>query len=300
MLKKTSLLLFVISILAVCKIEAQISITNIKKHIDILASEEFGGRLPQTKGDTLAANYIKSQFKAIEGVTLLADNGLQNITFTSREKEEINSFNVVAMIDSPNSDQHIVIGAHYDHLGIKNGELIPGADDNASGVGYIIELARHYAQQKEQLDYDIIFIAFSGEEMGLKGSNYYANNPIIPLKDCRAMINFDMLGRMINKGITIRGLGAAPESVPLFYSLENDDNLDIIWEFRTNGPTDYASFARKGVIAYSFSTRVHKDYHSPRDTPDKINYEGIEMASRYILQLLDKVLDKKLTKTLGK
>ncbi len=205
--------------------------------------------------------------------------------------------NVVAKISAPhkrNKDNRaVIIGAHYDHEGFRlykgKPALHPGADDNASGVAFALELARMIASQQEKMERDVIFVLFGAEERGLLGSNGYAIDPIEPLENVDLMINFDMLGRMRGKGITVRGLGTSKEIVPVMNSLDNSDNLEIIWEFRGNGPTDYAPFYRKGKVpAISFSTRLHEDYHKPGDTIDKINYEGIEMAGNYIWQIVEK------------
>lgn len=205
--------------------------------------------------------------------------------------------NVVAKIEAPKKNNKdgkaVIIGAHYDHEGIKpyKGKMAihPGADDNASGTSYVLDLARQISLRADELEQDVIFINFGGEERGLLGSAAYANNPLEPLENATLMINFDMLGRMRDKGITVRGLGTFKEAVSLMNSLENKDKLDIIWEFRGNGPTDYSSFYMLAdVPALSFSTRLHSDYHLPMDSADKVNYEGVKMAADYIWQLVEK------------
>ena len=92
------------------------------------------------------------------------------------------------------------------------------------------------------------------------------------------------------KGLTVRGVGTAKEAVYMFAALPNPDKLELIWEMRGKGPTDYASFYRKGIPAFSFSTRTHKDYHTPADTPDKINYEGMDMADAYIMSFVKQII----------
>lgn len=355
-------LLLLAAIVANGALYAQIDTTLVRQDIEVLASEEFGGRAPATKGDTLSRNYIAQRFSSVPSVKLLGDNGLQKGYTMSHEigkgfdrskrdsyknnKVEIKSLsnipsdlegksveidsmlvhtegfeavraaveelkengaaiiryplpihNVVAKISAPKENnkngESIIIGAHYDHLGYKmyKGEMAyhVGADDNASGVAVVLDLARAIGQRQEELTRDVIFITFGGEEIGLCGSEIYARNPLEPMTNTELMINFDMLGRMTNKGITVRGLGTSPEAVSVMNSLDNKEKLDIIWEFRGNGPTDYASFYMFGKVpALSFSTRIHKDYHLPLDTPDKINYEGLKMATNYIWQLVEK------------
>lgn len=296
---KSLIVLFVISVISL-NLTAQTLEQRLKQHIDTLSSAKFEGRKSGTKGDTLAAYYIRDEFRKITDLMLPVDDGLQNVAFTVENKDKkqvINSFNVVGIVKAQkrkNIDgQYVIIGAHYDHIGVnKDGSINYGADDNASGVAYVIELARRYAAMKNDLRYDMIFVAFTGEEMGWIGSTFYTEHPIAPLDKCKAMINFDMLGRMTNNGITIRGLGGSKEGVELLNSLKNKDRLDIIWEFKGVGATDYASFYLKGVPAFSFSTRIHKDYHSPADTPNKINYKGMLAADRYISQFIEMVLSK--------
>ncbi|MFI3263000.1 MAG: M28 family peptidase [Rikenellaceae bacterium] len=288
---------------AATSLSAQSLEQRLKSHIEILASEEFKGRESGTAENIMAATYVRDEFAKIEGFEFLTENGFQDVTFevTRGGKRTINSVNVVGMVKASKKNtkgKYITIGAHFDHIGVTDEGLVNyGADDNASGTAYIIELARRYAEKSDELDYDILFIAFTGEEMGLKGSRYYAENPLLPLKDCKAMINFDMLGRMTRNGITVRGLGTSIEAVYLFNSVENKDELEIVWEFRGKGPTDYSSFYAKEIPAFSFSTRLHKDYHLPTDTADKINYEGMLFADNYISQIIDKLLSKKVKMT---
>ena len=211
---------------------------------------------------------------------------------------EKHTHNVVARLNAlkeNNPDgKTVVIGAHYDHMGYEmiDGEKVicRGADDNASGIATIIEFARRYAQLVPAMQRDIIFIAFGAEEKGLKGSAYYASNPLDSLSNCVGMVNFDMTGRMRAKGITIRGLGSAHQAIPMFSLLPNKDELDIVWEMRGAGPTDYSSFYKKGVPAFSFSTRLHPDYHTPRDTEEEVNYEGMEMMFNYVTNLINRLV----------
>lgn len=277
------------------------NIGKYKQHIDTLASKSFAGRKPSTLGDTLSVRYITSQLKQIDGIELLANGGLQEVPYKVRarkaedKEKSLTTFNVVARITAPakrnKKGEHVIIGSHYDHEGTiinREGktEIYYGADDNASGISFLIELAREIAHNRSKLTSDVVFVWFGGEEMGMVGSSYYASNPLVELNKAVAMVNFDMLGRMTRKGITIRGTGTAEEYVGILSSLANPDSLEIIWEMRGNGPTDYSQFYAKGVPAISFSTRQHSDYHTPRDTASKINYEGMAMAYKYIMPLI--------------
>ncbi|MFI3322108.1 MAG: M28 family peptidase [Rikenellaceae bacterium] len=292
--------------------------SNFEKHVSTLSSVEFEGRFPQTKGDTLAVNYIVGELKKIPHVELMGNEGLQvfadsarRVIFTNPkkklkegekpeyrvEKYPIKTFNVVSRINAlpennPNGES-IIIGAHYDHMGIKpNREgkvvLFAGADDNASGTAFVIEYAREISKIRDLLKRDVIFVCFGAEEQGLLGSKYYAQNPLHDQSKSTLMVNFDMTGRMIKKGITVRGLGCAVEAPQLIASLPNKDELDLIWEFRTSGPTDYGSFYLEGVPAFSFSTRLHPDYHTERDTMEIINLDGMVMLFDYVKTLVNR------------
>ena len=211
-----------------------------------------------------------------------------------------------------------MIGAHYDHLGMGgegSGSLSAssgihhGADDNASGVAGLIELARILSSQK--LRRTIVFIAFSGEEEGLIGSNYYVNHPIVPLVNTVAMLNMDMIGRLKDKALIVGGVGTAQEwrsmidasndvqgmtvtlnnsgidrtlraGVPVVMGSNGNPvvSLDAKKKFALTlnedgyGPSDHSSFYGKQVPVLFFFTGTHNDYHKPSDTAEKINYEG--------------------------
>lgn len=218
------------------------------------------------------------------------------------------TFNIVAKIAAPKENNPdgdvLILGAHYDHMGWNEVEgrmqILYGADDNASGTVGIMELANMVSQRRAFLKKDVIIIAFGAEERGLKGSRYYANNPLEPLENVKAMVNIDMMGRMQGKGLTIRGIGTAYEGADLFSSLPNNDQLEIIWEFKGQGPTDYSAFYAKGIPSFSFGTRHHDDYHKPGDRADRINYEGMEMTYNYIANLINRLAFEPLRLTFKK
>jgi hypothetical protein len=238
-------------------------------------------------------------------------------------RRESPSFNVIGIL--PGSDpklksEAIVIGAHYDHLGLggegslapREGQIHHGADDNASGVAGLIELARMLSTQNQKPRRTIVFIAFSGEEEGLIGSSYYVNHPVVPLANTVAMINMDMIGRLKDQNLIVGGVGTASEWRSLIdadnslqgmtvtansagaVSANLDLNLPIVvgangrpvvtldpsrkFMLTLNedgfGPSDHSSFYARQVPVLFFWTGTHNDYHKPSDTADKINYEG--------------------------
>lgn len=250
--------------------------------------------------DTVAAMYVVNQLATIDGLTLLGDNGLQVVSYRARVSRTDTTrvtkytFNVVGFIEAENPqyrNRTFIMGAHYDHMGIRLVDsvmqIFNGADDNASGTAFIIESARDIARQRSRLKANVLVILFGGEEAGLVGSRFYADNPLRPLKEVKAMLNFDMVGRMAANGITVRGLGSAVEALELFGTFKNPEKIDLIFELRGNGPTDYSSFYAKGIPAFSYSTRHHDDYHRHTDTMDKINYQGMEMVRNYVWQIVE-------------
>ncbi|HKN81802.1 MAG TPA: M20/M25/M40 family metallo-hydrolase, partial [Pyrinomonadaceae bacterium] len=195
-------------------------------------------------------------------------------------REEVPAYNVVGVLEGSDpilKNENIIIGAHYDHLGRggegslapRSGEIHHGADDNASGTAGVIELARLFSAQRPGLKRTLVFIAFSGEEEGLLGSNYYVNHPLVPLAKTVAMINMDMIGRMKDHKLVIGGVGTAKEWRDI---LAKDKAFELILNEDGYGPSDHSSFYGKQVPVLFFWTGTHSDYHKPSDTSDKINY----------------------------
>ena len=178
------------------------------------------------------------------------------------------------------TDEYLVLGAHYDHLGLGGqgslspsqvGEIHPGADDNASGVAAILELARGYASRRERPRRGILFLAFAGEEIGLLGSSHWVEHPTLPLDKAVAMLNFDMVGRIQDRRLFVGGLGTAEEFEPLVDRVASEHSLRIDSARRASSSSDHTSFAAKKIPVLFFFSGLHSDYHKPGDTADKIN-----------------------------
>ncbi|HTM10025.1 MAG TPA: M20/M25/M40 family metallo-hydrolase, partial [Verrucomicrobiae bacterium] len=188
-------------------------------------------------------------------------------------------------------EQAIVIGAHYDHLG-RGGEhslapdqfgaIHPGADDNASGVAGVIGLARAFARAGSGRT--LVFAAFSGEEIGLLGSAHYVKNPPWPLEKTYAMINMDMIGRMLDDKIYVMGVDTAAEFRPLVAEAVAGSTLQPSYSGDGYGPSDQTSFYAASIPVLMFFTGPHEDYHRPSDTADKINAEGLEKVARLVFR----------------
>jgi aminopeptidase YwaD len=208
--------------------------------------------------------------------------------------------NVIGYIDNGAANT-IILGAHYDHLGYgedKNSlysgstpQIHNGADDNASGTAALIELGKLLKKSKLKNN-NYLFIAFSGEELGLFGSKYYTEHPAVDLSQTNYMINMDMIGRLNDstRGVTIGGYGTSPVWGTELSS--TDKYLKINFDSSGSGPSDHTSFYRKDIPVLFFFTGSHSDYHKPGDDADKINYNGQLMLLKYIYGVVEKTNDK--------
>jgi len=206
--------------------------------------------------------------------------------------------NVIGYIDN-GAENITVIGAHFDHLGYgedgnalgKTNEHVVynGADDNASGTAALIELARLLKNSRLNKS-NYLFIAFSGEELGLFGSKYFVEHPTINLTNVNYMINMDMVGRLndSSKVLTIGGYGTSPEWSSLVITNAKKSPFVIRIDSSGTGPSDHTSFYRKNIPVLFFFTGIHADYHKPTDDYDKINYPGEVVIVNYIYSLIDK------------
>lgn len=213
------------------------------------------------------------------------------------EKKRI-GHNVIGYIDN-GAPTTVVLGAHFDHLGygedgnsmLRTGEKLihNGADDNASGTAALIELARMLKNSKLNKN-NYLFVAFSGEELGLFGSKYFVENPTINLNNVNYMINMDMVGRLNDstKTLTVGGYGTSPAWSSLIVEKNKKLPFAIKIDSSGTGPSDHTSFYRKDIPVLFFFTGLHRDYHKPTDDFDKINYTGELAIVNYIYSLIEK------------
>ena len=214
--------------------------------------------------------------------------------------------NVIGYIDN-GAASTIILGAHYDHLGygedhnsLYTGSILQihnGADDNASGTAALIELSKQIKNAKLKNN-NYLFIAFSGEELGLFGSKYYTEHPTVDFTQTNYMINMDMVGRLNDSthGFIIGGYGTSPLWGTTLSA--TDKYFKINFDSSGTGPSDHTSFYRKDIPVLFFFTGAHSDYHKPSDDADKINYTGELMLIKYIYSVIEKTNDKgKLTFT---
>ena len=206
--------------------------------------------------------------------------------------------NVVGYIpgaDPELQDQYLVIGAHYDHLGMGGeGSLAPGtvaihngADDNASGTAGVLELAEYFAADDHRPNHSLVFVAFSGEENGLLGSAKYVDDPPLPLQSTKAMINMDMIGRPSDSTLVVGGVGTSPVWDSLLTGVNNHFQWNLTKNESGYGPSDHGSFYLKDLPVLFFFTGVHEDYHRPTDDWQTLDYGQYHRVLSYIAGVID-------------
>ncbi len=299
-MKKIVSLVFFLLILG-CNPKKQTPIT-LEADVSFLANDSLVGRETGTAQELLAAEYLQKRFATI-GLLPKGNAGSYLQTFTFRPKKNphgqvqfvagdsaLTGTNVLGFIDNK-ANNTVVIGAHYDHLGMggegslfAEGEAIHnGADDNASGVGVMLQLAQRLKDTLTGNNY--LFIAFSGEEMGLLGSNYFTKNPTIKLKSVNYMLNMDMVGRLRDdKTLSVSGTGTSVLWPQLLNSTNN--GFKLVLQESGVGPSDHTSFYLQDIPVLHFFTGQHEDYHKPTDDADKLNYHGMKMIEEYIFGII--------------
>lgn len=222
---------------------------------------------------------------------------------TSIELERRETANVIGLLEGGDpqlENEVIVIGAHYDHLGMGGpASLNPspepaihhGADDNASGTAGVMELAQYFAAQPARPRRSLLFICFSGEELGLLGSAYYVRHPTLPLDRTVAMINMDMVGRMQQDTLQILGTGTSPDWKALLDAVGPHFSLKTKTSGSGFGASDQSSFYARNIPVLFFFTGVHPDYHRPTDTWEKINAEGEVKVLQFVAETTERVAD---------
>ena len=270
-----------------------------------LSSDLLEGRGTGTKGEALARTYIAKRFQEI-GLAPKGNNGKWFHAYSFKQKAnphekegtgpKITSNNVVGYLDN-GAATTIIIGAHYDHLGWGgHGSLQPGdsaihngADDNASGTAGLFILAE-LLKKSNAKNNNYLFIAFSGEELGLYGSKSFADDPTIELSSVNYMMNMDMIGRL-NDGhqLAVYGTGTSPVWEPLVSNIKMKRIEAVKTTASGVGPSDHTSFYLKDLPVLHFFTGPHRDYHKPSDDAHLIDYPGIYAVCKFMLQIIETV-----------
>ena len=286
---------------------------EMRQTVAYLASQELGGRYPGTAGDSLASAYIVDQLRSLKLKPIIKakkEKGFyQDFNFTKKE-QEITTHNILAVLpgkDKQLRHEYIVVGSHYDHLGM-GGEgsgsrrpdtlaVHPGADDNASGDAVVLQLAKHFKQVGSPRS--IIFAFFGAEEQGLIGSKQFlewmkqsdAKRINLPAdrKSIVAMVNLDMVGRMRDSAMSVSGTGTSSAFKTIVEQVAEQAKLNVSCTPDGYGPSDHASFVAAEIPVLFLTTGGHMEYHTPDDLPPTLNYDGLLQTLTFSEALIDRL-----------
>ena len=292
-------------------------LVNMKSDVRYLSSDELEGRETGTEGERKAAAYISKRFEdlGLKGIFHSDNSFYQMFKKTIRSDPHsalakpddpvIMGRNVGGYLDKK-AKHTIIIGAHYDHLGyggegslyVGEPAIHNGADDNASGVAIMLAMAD--LLKDKDLNYNFLFLAFSGEEKGLWGSNFFVDNSPLKLDDINYMINLDMVGRLNEeRKMALYGTGTSPAWEKAFKKTPNP-NLNFTKQESGVGPSDHTSFYFVDIPVLMLFTGQHEDYHRPTDDYEKVNFGGMKDISTYLGSLvmtIDRMPKMEFTKT---
>ena len=282
---------------------------DMRQTVEFLASKELGGRFPATIGDTLASEYITGNLRKLKFKPVVKEKKnkgfYQNFTFGKTEMRT--THNIIAVLpgnDKRLKNEYIVVGSHYDHLGM-GGQgsgsrrpdtlaVHPGADDNASGDAVVLELARHF--KKVGSPRSIIFMFFGAEEQGIIGSKKFLEwmkqdddqrkNLPENIKGIVAMVNLDMVGRMRDNALSVSGTGTSTEFKTMVEDVANQTQLHVTCIPDGYGPSDQASFVAAEIPVLFLTTGGHMEYHTPGDVPSTLNYDGMQQTLQFSQELI--------------
>ncbi len=291
-----------------------------KQTVEYLASQELGGRFPATVGDTLASEFIVSQLRSLKLKPIVKGKKtiayFQDFTYGKTKELERTTHNIIAVLpgkDKQLRHEYIVVGSHYDHLGLggqNSGSrrpdtlgVHPGADDNASGDAVVLELAKVF--KKERAKRSIIFAFFGAEEQGLIGSKNFlewmkkddAQRINLPAdkKGIVAMVNLDMVGRMRDNAMSVSGTGTSSEFKAMAEAAAEQTKLNISCTPDGYGPSDHASFVAQEIPVLFLTTGGHMEYHTPDDVPSTLNYDGMQQTLDFSKSLITQIANMPTT-----
>ncbi|MBR4379963.1 MAG: M20/M25/M40 family metallo-hydrolase [Bacteroidaceae bacterium] len=282
---------------------------DMRQTVEYLASQELGGRYPGSAGDTLASEFIKYQLRGLKLKRIV--KGKKKLgyfhNFTYGKTEQRHTHNIIAVLpgkDKKLKHEYILVGSHYDHLGMGGKDsgsrrpdtlaVHPGADDNASGDAVVLELAKHFKKARQSRS--IIFAFFGAEEQGLIGSKQFVEwmkkedtgRKHLPnnIKGIVAMVNLDMVGRMRDNSLSVSGTGTSSIFKALAEQVAEKTSVNISCTADGYGPSDQASFVAADIPVLYLTTGGHMEYHTPADVPSTINYDGMQQTLNYTKELV--------------
>ena len=285
---------------------------DMRQAVKYLASQELGGRYPGTAGDTLASEYIVEQLRSLKLKPVVKGKKKTGYyhNFTYGKDVERTTHNILAVLpgkDKQLKNEYIVVGSHYDHLGLGGKDsgsrrpdtlgVHPGADDNASGDAVVLELAKYF--KKVRSPRSIIFAFFGAEEQGLVGSKQFLEwmkqednqrkNLPDSLKGIVAMVNLDMVGRMRDNAMSVSGTGTSSGFKAMAEKAAEQTSLNISCTPDGYGPSDHASFVAQEIPVLFLTTGGHMEYHTPDDVPSTLNYDGMQQTLDFSQELITRL-----------
>ena len=293
---------------------------EMRKAVEYLASQDLGGRYPGTRGDTLASEFIVGQLHSLKLKPIVKGKKEQgfyhDFTYGKTKEQERTTHNILAVLpgnDKTLRNEYIVVGAHYDHLGMggKNSGsrrpdtlgVHPGADDNASGDAVVLQLAKHF--KKVGSPRSIIFAFFGAEEQGLIGSKNFLEwmkkddgrriNLPEDKKGIVAMVNLDMVGRMRDNAMSVSGTGTSTDFKAMAEAAAEQTKLNISCTPDGYGPSDHASFVAQDIPVLFLTTGGHMEYHTPGDVPSTLNYDGMQQTLDFSKALITQIVNMPTT-----
>ncbi|MDR9401632.1 MAG: M28 family metallopeptidase [Psychroflexus sp.] len=295
-----------------------ITAEELKEMLFTFASDEFEGRNTGEKGQKKAAEYIADFYVENNIKSPIAKNDyFQEIPTSFYDDEYPPTENVLGFIPGK-TDEIIVISAHYDHLGTKEGEVYNGADDDGSGSMAILEIAEAFKKAVDsgyQPKRGILFLHVTAEEKGLIGSDYYTKNPVFPLEQTISNLNIDMIGRVDKRHednpeyIYLIGSDRLSDDLHKISEKANNKTVKLALDYKYNKKTDpnrfyyrsdHYNFAKHDIPVIFYFNGTHQDYHQPTDTPDKINYDLLEKRTKLIFYTAWRLANKAQKPALNK
>jgi Zn-dependent M28 family amino/carboxypeptidase len=259
---------------------AQITRITARSVVAYLSRSDLRGRAFSSQGEWCGSGLVAALFWDLGLAPLGSEDFFHPVASGGGEAAARNVVGVLPGGDPELAREHIVVGAHHDHVGTRAGAVYPGADDNASGVAALLLTAQALAA-REPLPRSVLFVTFSGEETGFRGSRAFLGSPPVPLDDMVAMVNLDMVGRLRSSGLILEGWEHFPWGFRRALR-----RVRVQPEGTPVADSDGALFAAAGVPTVAFFTGYHADYHRPTDTLDRLDLRGIETIAELVVRLV--------------